>query len=206
MSRKLKPWEIALFAGVCIALLSGIYLNREQSTLADSVIRLHVLANSDEQADQQLKLLVRDRVLVEAEGLYQPGDDVQTAYGRLEEALPRLAEAGQQVVQEQGYDYPVTADLTRSWFPTKHYTDVALPAGNYTALRIVIGEGGGQNWWCVVFPPLCLGSVSEQVDEAAQAGLFTDEQVSLITGESGGYVVKFKAIELWEEFKKLWEE
>ena len=201
MSRKLKRWEIALFAGVCIALLSGMYLDREQSALADSVIRLHVLANSDEQADQQLKLLVRDRVLAEAEGLYQPGDDVQAAYGRLEEALPRLAQAGQQVVKEEGYDYPVTAELTRSWFPTKHYTDVSLPAGNYTALRIVIGEGSGQNWWCVVFPPLCLGSVSEQVDEAAQAGLFTDGQVSLITGESGGYVVKFKAIELWEQLK-----
>ena len=201
MSRKLKLWEVALFAGVCIALLSGMYLDEEQAALADSVIRLHVLANSDEQADQQLKLLVRDRVLAEAEGLYQPGDDVQAAYARLEEALPRLAEAGQQVVEEQGYDYPVTAELTRSWFPTKHYTNVSLPAGSYTALRIVIGEGSGQNWWCVVFPPLCLGSVSEQVDEAAQAGLFTDEQVSLITGESGGYVVKFKAIELWEGLK-----
>lgn len=203
MSRKLKLWEVALFAGMCIALLSGMYLDREQKALADSVIRLHVLANSDEQADQQLKLLVRDRVLAEAEGLYQSGDDVQAAYERLEEALPRLAQAGQQVVEEQGYDYPVTAELTRSWFPTKHYTNVSLPAGNYTAVRIVIGEGSGQNWWCVVFPPLCLGSVSEQVDEAAQAGLFTEEQVSLITGESGGYVVKFKAIELWEEFKKM---
>ncbi len=205
MSPKLKRWEIALFAGVCIALLCGMYLDREQAALADNVIRLHVLANSDTQEDQQLKLLVRDRVLAEAEGLYQPGDDVSAAYARLEEALPRLAAAGRQVVEEQGYDYPVTAELKRSWFPTKHYTDVSLPAGNYTALRIVIGEGGGQNWWCVVFPPLCLGSVSERVDEAAQAGLFTPEQVSLITGESGGYVVKFKSIELWEEFKKMWE-
>ena len=206
MSPKLKRWEIALFAGVCIALLCGMYLDREQAALADKVIRLHVLANSDTREDQQLKLLVRDRVLAEAEHLYQPGDDVPAAYARLEGALPRLAAAGRQVVEEQGYDYPVTAELTRSWFPTKDYTDMSLPAGNYTALRIVIGEGGGQNWWCVVFPPLCLGSVSEQVDEAAQAGLFTQEQVSLITGESGGYVVKFKAMELWEEFKKMWEE
>ena len=101
MSRKLKPWEIALFAGVCIALLSGAYLNREQAELADNVIRLHVLANSDKQADQQLKLLVRDRILVEAEGLYRPGDDVQAAYRRIEDALPSLAATGQQVVEEQ---------------------------------------------------------------------------------------------------------
>ena len=205
MKHRLKRWEVALLAGVCAALVSGLYLDREQAELADNVIRLHVLANSDEAADQQLKLQVRDRVLAETEGLYQPGDDVPAAYARLEEALPRLAEAGRQVVEEQGYDYPVTAELARSWFPTKHYTDVSLPAGSYTALRIVIGEGAGQNWWCVVFPPLCLGSVSERVDEAAEAGLFTDEQVSLITGESGGYVVKFKVMELWEEFKALWE-
>ena len=203
MSGKLKRWEIALLAGVCVALVCGLYLNHEQGALADRVIRLHVLANSDDQADQQLKLLVRDRILAETEGLYQPGDDVQAAYERIEQLLSQLAMAGQRVVEEQGYDYPVTAQLTRSWFPTKHYTNVSLPAGNYTALRIVIGEGVGQNWWCVVFPPLCFGSVSEQVDQAAQAGLFTDEQISLVTGESGGYVVKFKAIELWEEFKKM---
>ncbi len=206
MSFKLKRWEIALLTGFAVALLMGAYLDREQAALADSVIRLHVIANSDSRADQDLKYQVRDRILTEAAALYQPGDDLQQVRKSMEDNLTLLAEAGREVVEEQGYDYPVSAKLERTWFPTKKYTDFALPAGNYTALRIVVGEGKGENWWCVAFPPLCLGSVSETVDEAAAAGSFTPEQVSLITGESGGYVVKFKAIELWEEFKKMWEE
>ena len=206
MKYKLKKWEIALLSGFVATLLMGAYLDREQAALADSVIRLHVIANSDSEADQELKYQVRDRVLTEAAALYQPGDDLQQVRRSMEDNLPLLAQAGREVVEEQGYDYPVSASLERTWFPTKKYTDFALPAGNYTALRIVVGEGKGENWWCVAFPPLCLGSVSETVDEAAAAGNFTPGQAALITGESGGYVVKFKAIELWEEVKKIWEE
>ena len=205
MSFKLKRWEVALLSGILVAVLMGAYLDREQAALADSVIRLHVIANSDSRDDQELKYQVRDRILTEAAALYQPGDDLRQVRKSMEDNLTLLAQAGREVVEEQGYDYPVSAKLERTWFPTKKYTDFALPAGNYTALRIVVGEGRGENWWCVAFPPLCLGSVSETVDEAAAAGNFTPEQVSLITGESGGYVVKFKAIELWEEFKKRWE-
>ena len=104
--------------------------------------------------------------------------------------------------KRQGYSYPVTASLVHDyWFPTKTYTDFALPAGAYTALRIEIGAGGGQNWWCVVFPPLCLGSVSETTQETALEAGLTENQVSLMTGEDEGYVVKFKAVELLEQFK-----
>lgn len=205
MKYKLKRWEVALLTGFAVALLMGTYLDREQAALADSVIRLHVIANSDSEADQELKYQVRNRILTEAAALYQPGDDLQQVRKSMENNLTLLAQAGREVVEEQGYDYPVSANLERTWFPTKKYTDFALPAGNYTALRIVVGEGKGENWWCVAFPPLCLGSVSETVDEAAAAGNFTPEQVSLITGESGGYVVKFKAMELWEQFKKMWD-
>ena len=205
MKYKLKRWEVALLSGLLVATLMGTYLNREQGALADSVIRLHVIAHSDSRADQELKYQVRDRILTEAAALYQPGDDLRQVRKNMEDNLDLLAQAGREVVEEQGYDYPVSARLERTWFPTKKYTDFALPAGNYTALRIVVGEGKGENWWCVAFPPLCLGSVSETVEEAAAAGNFTPEQVSLITGESGGYVVKFKVIELWEEFKKMWD-
>ena len=206
MKYNLKKWEVALLSGLLVASLMGAYLDREQAALANSVIRLHVIANSDSRADQELKYQVRDRILTEAAALYQPGDDLRQVRKCMEDNLTLLAQAGREVVEEQGYDYPVSAKLERTWFPTKKYTDFALPAGNYTALRIIVGEGKGENWWCVAFPPLCLGSVSETVDEAAAAGNFTPEQVSLITGESGGYVVKFKAMELWEEFKKLWNE
>ena len=168
MDRKLKRWEVALLCGVLAALLWSAWAGQEQAQLAGQVIRLHVLANSDSQADQELKLAVRDRVLERA-----------------------------------GRDYPVTARLEECWFPTKEYGDFALPAGEYTALRVVIGEGEGQNWWCVAFPPLCLGAATESVEEATAAGLFTEDQAGLMTRENEGYVLKFKSLELLGQLRGL---
>ena len=157
MDRKLKRWEMALMLGLLCALVGGSWLGQEQHELADSVIRFHVIANSDSAQDQALKLAVRDRVLEEAQAVYPSNATLESARSALESSLTQLADAGRQVVEEQGYDYPVSAQLTQCWFPTKEYDGFALPAGNYTALRVVIGEGEGQNWWCVAFPPLCLG-------------------------------------------------
>lgn len=205
MDRKLKTWEIALMCGVLIAVVGGSWLGREQKELADSVIRLHVIANSDSEADQALKLAVRDRVLEEAQGLYPENTTLAQAQAALEGHLNHLAAAGRGAVEEQGYDYPVTAALEDCWFPTKEYEGFALPAGNYTALRVTIGEGKGQNWWCVAFPPLCLGAASETVEQAAQAGYFTPGQSALVTGDGEGYVLKFKAMELLGEIQGFFE-
>ena len=199
---RLRRWEAALLAGVAVAALWGVRLDAERAALADKVVRLHVLANSDSGEDQALKLQVRDAVLSAADGLIAPGGSLEEAEAAIVEALPALAAAGAQVVGQEGYSYPVTASLEHNvWFPTKTYTDFALPAGEYTALRVVIGEGGGQNWWCVVFPPLCLGSVTETAAETALEGGLDSGEVALITGESEGYVVKFKAMELLEDFR-----
>ena len=203
MDRRLKKWELALLLGVLCALVMGAGLSREQEQLAQSVIRLHVIANSDSQADQALKLRVRDRVLEQAQELYPEGATLDQARAILEDNLNLLAAAGRAAVEEEGADYPVTAQITQCWFPTKEYEDFALPAGEYTALRVVIGQGEGQNWWCVAFPPLCLGAASQSVDQAAQAGLFTQEQAGLITRENGGYVLKFKGMELLGELEEL---
>ena len=198
----LRRWELALLLGVAAAALWGVRLDGEQAALADKVVRLHVLANSDTQEDQALKLVVRDAVLAAADGVVPPGAELEEAEQALTQALPAIADAGARVVGEQGYSYPVTASLEHDvWFPTKEYTDFAFPAGEYTALRVTIGEGGGRNWWCVVFPPLCLGSVTENTAETALEGGLEDREVSLITGEDEGYVVKFKAMELLEEFQ-----
>ncbi len=205
MDRKLKRWEVALMVGILAALTLGCWLGQEQRELADSVIRLHVIANSDSEADQALKLAVRDKILEQAEGLYPEGAALPEAQAALEGQLNALAAAGREVVEEWGRDYPVTAALEDCWFPTKEYGDFALPAGKYTALRVTIGEGKGRNWWCVAFPPLCLGSASETVDQALEAGSFTPDQVSLITGDGEGYVLKFNALEWLGEMQGFFE-
>jgi stage II sporulation protein R len=198
---RLRRWELALLLGLAAALLLGLWLERQQTEIADSVLRLHVLANSDGEEDQALKLKVRDRVLEEAAELLGDETSADEAATRLGENLDRLAAAGAEVVAQEGYDYPVRASLEETWFPTKEYEDFSLPAGRYQALRVVIGEGEGQNWWCVVFPPLCLGSVSESTRQTALDAGMEEKQVALLTGESEGYVVKFKALELWGQLK-----
>lgn len=197
---KLRRWELALLIGLSAALLLGLWLEREQTGLADSVLRLHVLANSDSDADQALKLKVRDRILEEAEQILPEDSTVEEAAEILKGNLERLAKAGAQVVAEEGYGYTVMAEVCETRFPTKYYDGFSMPAGQYRALRIVIGEGEGQNWWCVVFPPLCLGS---SVQETALDAGMEARQVALLTGETEGYVIKFKALELWEQLKSL---
>ena len=203
MDRKLKRWELALMAGVLFTLTVSCWLGQEQQELADRVIRFHVIANSDSPEDQELKLAVRDSVLAATQTFYPEGATLEEARSALEGHLAVLAAAGRETVEAWGCDYPVTASLEETWFPTKEYGEFALPAGKYTALRVVIGEGAGQNWWCVAFPPLCLGAASETVDTAAQAGYFTPDQVALVTEENEGYVLKFKGMELLGEVQKF---
>lgn len=205
MDRSLKNWEMALLFGVLCALVFGGWINREQQELADRVVRMHVIANSDSSRDQAMKLAVRDRVLAKAESLYSGEATRSEALEILSQHLPELAQEGQAVVEEWGSEEEVTAQIERCWFPTKEYEDFALPAGEYTSLRIVIGEGKGQNWWCVAFPPLCLGAASESVEQATQAGNFTADQAALITGDHEGYVLKFKSMELLGQLKGLFQ-
>ena len=201
-SNRLRRWELALLLGLALAALLGARLDGAQGALADKVLRLHVLANSDSQADQALKLQVRDAVLEQAEDLLAGAESRAEAEALLAAHLPSLAAAGAEAVGAAGYGYPVTVSLEDNcWFPTRVYEDFALPAGLYTALRVEIGSGAGQNWWCVVFPPLCLGSVTETAAEtAAQAGL-TEREVALLSGSEGEYQIKFRAVELVEELR-----
>lgn len=199
-NQKLRRWELALLLGLAFAALPGPWLGAQQDALADKVVRLHVVANSDSESDQALKLQVRDAVLAQAEPLLE-GKDRADSLETLRNALPALGHAAADTVAQAGYGYPVRVSVEDAWFPTKEYDDFALPAGTYTALRVELGEAKGKNWWCVVFPPLCLGSVTEQ---AAQAG-FTEDELGLITGETEGYVIRFKVMEWWEEFKRLFD-
>ena len=193
----LKRWELALLLALGLFLTAGVWLDASHAALAGDV---HVLANSDSDADQALKLAVRDRVLAEAEARLEGVTGREEAERVLAASLEPLAKAGASAVAEAGYAYPVTVCLENCWFPTKEYDGFTLPAGEYLALRVVIGEGAGRNWWCVVFPPLCLGAVTEPAEEAMEA-LRSGER-ALIVGENEGYVLKFKLLELWNEWRR----
>ena len=204
-SKRLHLWESALLTAFAVTLLIGCCASASRAALADQVLRLHVVANSDSEADQTVKLQVRDAVLEQAQPLLEDVTDSEKAEAVLTPHLEELRLTARDTLEAAGFPGDVTVSITDQWFPTKNYDSFALPAGQYRALKVVIGEGAGQNWWCVVFPPLCLAAVTEEVTAAAaQAGL-TEDQVALITGQDGGYVLKFKVIEWWEEFLQRWK-
>ena len=170
-----KKWELALLLGLCAAMLWGAWSMQRQDALAQKMIRLHVIANSDSDADQALKLEVRDKVLDFTTTVLQRSADMEDAQVRLRKELTRIETIAQREIAAQGYDYPVTAQLASAEFPLKEYDGFSLPAGEYMALRLVIGEGAGQNWWCVVYPPLCTAAATDMPETAIRAGLSGDE-------------------------------
>ena len=198
--KRLHRWELALLLGLCAALLWGAWSAQQQQELSRKMIRLHVIAHSDSAEDQALKLQVRDAVLDYATAVLQRSADMEEAQEELQSELPRIESIARAAVKAEGYDYGVTASLGQAEFPLKEYDGFSLPAGEYTALRMVIGEGEGQNWWCVVFPPLCTAAACE-FDETALAAGLTEEDIALITEEEG-YVLKFRTIELWQQLRQ----
>ena len=200
MKKRIHPIEVFLMVFAALVLTSGAVALHTQSALADKVIRLHVLANSDSEADQALKLRVRDTVLARATELLAGTESRSDAEKRLNVALPELKSAAERTVAEAGYDYGVRVELAETAFPTKEYDGFSLPAGEYLALRVLIGDAAGKNWWCVVFPPLCTAAAADVPAAALSAGLSEDE-VALITEADEGYVLKFKTVELWEKLK-----
>ena len=197
--RKLKLLEIALMLGAALFLTSGALALQTGDQLAEKVVRLHVIANSDSDADQALKLQVRDRVLERAEALLRQCESRQDAEKLLESRLFELRRIALEEIRDNGFDYDAVVRLTEMDFPTREYDSFTLPAGKYLALRVVIGEGAGRNWWCVVFPPLCAVASADVPASALAAGL-SEEQVGLIT-ESDGYIINSKLVEFWEQLR-----
>ena len=200
-SKRLHIWEIALLIGMAVFLISGAVSLQNRDQLADKVVRLHILANSDSEEDQALKLRVRDRVLERATELLEQTGDRREAADVLQSHLPELERIAAEEISDCGYEYDVTAEVANTMFPTKEYDGFTLPAGEYLALRIIIGEGNGHNWWCVVFPPLCTTAAADVPASALAAG-FGAEEVALGTEENEGYVLKFKAMEWWEAIRE----
>ena len=195
---KLKKWELALLVALVLTFLCGASLTREQAALSDKLLRLHIVANSDSEADQALKLKVRDRLMDDMSVLLKGVTDRDEAAAIINAHMSAVLDSARQVIASEGYAYGVTAAIAVEEFPTREYDTFSLPAGKYTSLRVVIGSGEGHNWWCVVFPPLCLTAASE---DAEALEILTEDQLLLITQDSPEYVLKFKSIELWEKLK-----
>ena len=201
MKMKWKIGEVSLLLALAVTMVWGAWSLQEQDALQQKMIRLHVIANSNTQEDQELKLEVRDCVLERATALLEQSSDMLDAQVRLENALPAIETAAQEEIYVQGYDYTVSARLEQTEFPTKLYDGFSLPSGEYLALRVVIGEGAGENWWCVVYPPLCMTAATDLQKTALTMGL-GEEDISLMTEENTGYVLKFRSLELWENLRQ----
>ena len=191
------PWRRAAALLAAFLVCTTLWAEAAQTQLAGHVIRLHVLANSDSAADQALKLQVRDAVLAHTNTLLARTSDAGEATRVLEENLSELTQTARQEIAARGSAYPVAVRLEETWFPTRTYENVSLPAGNYLALRVLIGEAAGKNWWCVVFPSLCVVPASDWADTAVSGGL-TEEDVGLMSGADEGYELRFKCLELWD--------
>ena len=196
---------ITFFTLCSILLLLGTLPIRGEAEVYESVVRLHVLANSDSEEDQALKLKVRDALLEKTVPLLSDCTSREEACAILEANQEELCRIAEEVVRTEGYDYPVTLLLGEEEYPERTYDSVCFPSGQYTSLRVCIGDAEGQNWWCCLFPPLCLGNSTVSADDAEDAFIsvgFTPVQYKIITQtDKPVYRVRFKILELFQSWK-----
>ena len=197
-TRKRRLLGKALVCGFVLAALCSFFpFAAACGQLPRDVVRLHVVANSNGAEDQAVKLLVRDAVLEEAARWYQGAGSMEEASPQLCTHLQSIAGAARQVLGEQGVGYSATAQMTEMYFPTRDYGDFRLPAGRYRTLRVTLGEGAGKNWWCVVFPSLCLPAATQE-----EALLTLPEGERQVVEGGQDVQVKLKAVELWESLRE----
>lgn len=200
----LKRFFIVIILFSFFVFISALsYVNAVSENIADSVFRLHVIANSDSEEDQNLKYKVRDSILEYMNSISSNCSSKEEVIKLAYEYEDEFYKIAKQVINENGYDYEVNIRIGNFDFPTKTYGDISLPAGYYDALRIEIGEAKGQNWWCVMFPPLCFvdvtsGVVPDESKEIMQENLGEEEYSIISDNESGNIQFKFSLIEFFK--------
>lgn len=202
---------LTLLFSCYVMIAAHSYVNAVSKDLANSVFRLHVVANSDTKEDQNLKYVVRDHIISYMKSLTTNTTTKEEAIKIAKEHRYEFEEIAKQTIQEQGFDYDVTIHFGNFFFPTKTYGDISLPAGDYDALRIEIGKAKGQNWWCVMFPPLCFvdvssGIVPEESKEVMKENLSEEEYKLISEGNTqqqsdSDIKLKFKLIEFLQNTK-----
>lgn len=179
---------------------SCTYFTASAGAVKEEVVRLHILANSDSAIDQEVKLKVRDALLETNTSILSDNVTKENAKEHFENSKEILLKTAEKTLKENGFDYNVKITLQDEYFETRKYGSLTFPAGQYTALKVILGEGNGKNWWCVMFPPLCV---------PAADGIETNENTSDYLTESGEkivsggekYIVKFKLLEIYEELR-----
>lgn len=160
----MKKLDLSILVGFILAVLFSGFTSfaNECNIIRENVFRLHIMANSNEEQDQQLKLAVRDALLLQTQDIFTNSQDKTQAMMLADANIDKIKEIAIQEVKNQGYDYPVRVSIVKMFFTTRQYGEVLVPSGMYDALRVEIGSGQGNNWWCVMFPPMCLPSVSSK--------------------------------------------
>lgn len=188
--------KIVITVFIFCVLSSCVQFSAQCSEISDKVLRLHILANSDSEADQQLKLKLRDKLLESSEELLgcpmSKSDAIYCAQGN----IGKIQQFCNNTLSELGSDYKAHCEITNMYFNTRTYDDCTMPAGFYDALRITIGKGEGQNWWCVLFPPICLSGAVEEKE------VFSDEDEEILNNEQE-YELQFKVLEVFDYIKSL---
>ncbi len=181
---------------LCIV-ISMVSFDAKCEDLRNNVFRLHILANSDSEADQQLKLLVRDEILKTGCVEFENCIDLNEAIVAAENSVDTFKAVAEKVIRSNGYAYSVQIDIDKAYFDTREYDEFTLPAGFYNSLIVKIGEGKGKNWWCVMFPALCVPSADAELGDSVN-----DDSAQIATN-SKNYKIRFKTVEIFEYFKKI---
>ena len=179
---------------------SCTYFTASAGTVKEDVVRLHILANSNSEIDQEVKLKVRDALLRTNASILSDGVTKENAKEHFEKSKEILLKTAKETLKENGFNYIVKITLQEEYFETRTYDNLTFPAGQYTALKVVLGEGNGKNWWCVMFPPLCIPVADGIETNENTADYLTDSGEKIVRGGEK-YIVKFKLLEIYEELR-----
>lgn len=203
----MKKFVLTLCIGFFTAVSLVCSIQQTEAALTEGVIRLHVRANSNTDKDQALKLKVRDRIISDASYLFENQTNIKSAKKTINDNIELITAAAEDEIQKNGYNYPVSIRYGKSDFPEKIYKNITMPAGTYEALIVEIGSGKGENWWCVLFPPLCFvdescTGISDKSKDILIDNLGKDAYEIIQSDKKPSVKIRFKLYEMWESNAK----
>lgn len=204
MKINVKTAELSLLLGMAAAVFCAGFcgFSEDYGEITDTVFRLHILANSDSEADQSLKLKVRDAILSETAYIFEDCASAEESAEAAERHMEEIKSTAERVLRENGCDCSAECQVTDMDFDARVYGSITMPAGHYKALRVTIGEAKGKNWWCVMFPPLCLPAVTNADEALAELdGVFTAEELDMLNAPEN-YECRFYLLELFRKLEK----